>query len=54
LRHQLGEVLKQKKKVIESPTEFGHGKESEAESNAIESASEEEPLLIQQVKKGLY
>ena len=43
LRCQLGEVLIHKKKVAESRTESDHAGESEAKSNAIESASEQEP-----------
>jgi len=34
LRRQLGEALKQKKKALESTTEFGQGDESKAESYA--------------------
>ena len=36
--------MKQKKKALESPTDFGQGHESEAESHASESASDKEPI----------
>ena len=36
LGHQLGEAMKQKKAALDSPSEFSHGDESEAESNVVE------------------
>ena len=42
MRWQLGEAINQKKKKLDRPSKFHHRDESEAESNAVELASEEE------------
>jgi len=44
LRRQLGDFMKQKQKVLASPTSSIHGEEDEAVSNVMSSSSKGEPL----------